>query len=119
MTHQVGIFRKESDLFSARERIRELKQGLGQISIQQKGLILNNEWIQFLELEGMLHVAETIVEGALARKESRGSHFRIDYPKRDDEHWLRHTLAFKTSEGVRLDYKQVTITNYPPKERTY
>ena len=119
MTHQVGIFRKESDLFSARERIRELKQGLVQISIQQKGLILNNEWIQFLELEGMLHVAETIVEGALARKESRGSHFRIDYPKRDDEHWLRHTLAFKTSEGVRLDYKQVTITNYPPKERTY
>jgi len=119
MTHQVGIFRKESDLFSARERIRELKQGLGQISIQQKDLFFNNEWIQFLELEGMLHIAETIVEGAIARKESRGSHFRIDYPERDDEHWLRHTLTYKTSDGCRLEYKEVKITNYPPKARTY
>lgn len=67
----------------------------------------------------MLHLAEVIVEGALARKESRGSHFRTDYPNRDDEHWFRHTLAFKIPEGVRLDYKEVTITSYPPKERTY
>jgi succinate dehydrogenase / fumarate reductase flavoprotein subunit len=119
MTHQVGIFRKEADLLSAREKIRELKQGLEHLSILQKGLKFNNEWIQFLELEGMLHVAETIVEGALARKESRGSHFRTDYPERDDKHWLRHTLAYKTSDGCRLEYKEVKITNYPPKARTY
>jgi succinate dehydrogenase/fumarate reductase flavoprotein subunit len=62
---------------------------------------------------------DAIVEGALVRKESRGSHFRVDFPNRDDEHWLRHTLAFKTPEGAKLDYKEVTITSYPPKERTY
>jgi len=67
----------------------------------------------------MLDLAEVIVEGALARKESRGSHFRVDHPNRDDEHWLRHTLAFETPDGPRLEYKDVTITSYPPKERTY
>jgi succinate dehydrogenase / fumarate reductase flavoprotein subunit len=119
MTYQVGIFRRESDLLSAKEKIRELKERFGRIGIKQKRLAFNNEWIQYLELEGMLHVAEVITEGALARKESRGSHFRTDYPERDDEHWLRHTLAHKTPEGARLEYKAVTITNYPPKERTY
>jgi succinate dehydrogenase / fumarate reductase flavoprotein subunit len=119
MTAQVGIFRKESDLLSARERIKELKERFKKNGVKQKGLAFNHELIQYLELEGMLHLAEVIVEGALARKESRGSHFRIDYPKRDDKHWLRHTLAYKTPEGVGLDYKDVTITKYPPKERTY
>jgi succinate dehydrogenase / fumarate reductase flavoprotein subunit len=75
--------------------------------------------IQVLELEGMLSVAEVIIEGALARKESRGSHFRLDHPERDDTNWLRHTLAFMTPDGPRLEYKDVTITSYPPKERTY
>jgi succinate dehydrogenase / fumarate reductase flavoprotein subunit len=119
MTSQVGIFRKESDLLSAREKVRGLKERFGRIAIKQKSLAFNNELIQYLELEGMLHVAEVIVEGALARKESRGSHFRIDFPKRDDEHWLCHTLAYKTPEGPKLGYKPVTIKNYPPKERTY
>jgi succinate dehydrogenase / fumarate reductase flavoprotein subunit len=119
MTFQVGIFRKESDFLSAREKIRELKKRLKRISPEQKGLAFNYELIQYLELSGMIHLAEVIVEGAVARKESRGSHFRVDFPNRNDEHWLRHTMAFKTAEGVKLDYKKVTITSYPPKERTY
>jgi succinate dehydrogenase / fumarate reductase flavoprotein subunit len=119
MTSQVGIFRKESALLASKEKIKELKKRFLKIGLNQKDLPFNNEFIQYWELEGMLQVAETIVEGALARKESRGSHFRVDYPNRDDEHWLRHTLAFKTAEGVKLDYKKVTITSYPPKERTY
>ena len=119
MTSQVGIFRKESALLAAKEKIRELKKRFLKIGVKQIDLAFNNEFIQYWELEGMLLVAEAIVEGALARKESRGSHFRVDYPNRDDEHWLRHTLAFKTTEGVKLDYKEVTITSYPPKERTY
>jgi succinate dehydrogenase / fumarate reductase flavoprotein subunit len=119
MTSQVGIFRKESALLAAKEKIKELKKRFLKIGLKQRNLAFNNEFIQYWELEGMLHLAEAIVEGALARKESRGSHFRMDYPSRHDEHWLRHTLAFKTAEGVNLDYKEVTITSYPPKERTY
>jgi succinate dehydrogenase / fumarate reductase flavoprotein subunit len=119
MTSQVGIFRKESALLASKEKIRELKNRSLKIGFIQKALAFNNEFIQYWELEGMLQVAEAIVEGALAREESRGSHFRMDYPNRNDEHWLRHTLAYKTPEGVKLDYKDVTITSYPPKERAY
>ena len=119
MTSKTGIFRKESDLLSAKGKIRGLKERLGQIGIKQKGLAFNYELIQYLELEGMLHLAEVIIEGALVRKESRGSHFRLDCPNRDDEHWLCHTIAHKTLDGPRLEYKGVTITSYPPKERTY
>jgi succinate dehydrogenase / fumarate reductase flavoprotein subunit len=115
----VGIFRNAADLFSARESIRGLKERFKSVGLKQKGLVFNHELTQYFELEGMLHVAEVIAEGALARQESRGSHFRTDFPKRDDEHWLRHTLAYKTLEGPRLEYKKVTMTKYPPKERTY
>ena len=119
MTSQVGIFRKEPDLKTAEEKIKELKRRFLKVGLKQRDLAFNNEFIQYWELEGMLHLAEVIVEGALTRKESRGSHFREDHPDRDDEHWLRHTLAYKTPEGTRLDYKKVTITSYPPGERTY
>jgi succinate dehydrogenase / fumarate reductase flavoprotein subunit len=119
MTSQVGIFRKESDLLSAKGKIKELKERLNHVGVKKKDIAFNYEFIQYLELEGMFHVAEVIVEGALARKESRGSHFRLDHPHRGDEHWLRHTLAYKTPEGPKLEYKEVTITSYPPKERTY
>ena len=119
MTSQVGIFRNESDLLSAKKEIKELKQRLNHVGVKQKDIAFNYEFIQYLELEGMLHVAEVIVEGSLARKESRGSHFRLDHPHRDDEHWLRHTMAYKTPEGPKLEYKEVTITSYTPKERTY
>jgi succinate dehydrogenase / fumarate reductase flavoprotein subunit len=119
MTSQVGIFRKEFDLKMAKEKIKELKKRFLKVGLKQRGLAFNNEFIQYRELEGMLHLAEVIAEGALTRKESRGSHFRVDHPERDDEHWLRHTLFYKTPEGPRLDYKEVTITSYLPKERTY
>jgi succinate dehydrogenase / fumarate reductase flavoprotein subunit len=119
MTSQAGIFRKEQDLLSAKKKIRELKKRLERIGLKQKVLAFNHELIQYLDLEGMIHLAEVIVEGGLARKESRGSHFRTDYPERDDRNWLRHTLAYRTPEALRLDYKDVTITNYSPKRRTY
>jgi succinate dehydrogenase / fumarate reductase flavoprotein subunit len=119
MTFQVGIFRSESELTLAREKVRALKGRVRNVGVKQHGLAFNNEMIQVLELEGMLSVAEVIIEGALARKESRGSHFRLDHPERDDTNWLRHTLAFMTPDGPRLEYRDVTITSYPPKERTY
>ena len=119
MTSLVGIFRIESNLLTARDKVRELMERLKKVGIKQGSLAFNHELVQYLELEGMLHLAEMIVEGALARKESRGSHFRLDYPDRDDEHWLRHTMAYKTMEGTTLDYKDVNITSYPPQKRTY
>ena len=119
MMTQAGMFRKESDLLLARLKIRELKERLKGVGVKQKTLAFNNELVHYLELEGMLHVAEVIVEGALVRKESRGSHFRVDFPARDDEHWLRHTLAYRTADGLRLEFKPVMITRYPPMERTY
>ncbi len=119
MTSQAGIFRKESDLLTARERVKEMKRRVKTVGIKQKGLAFNHELVKYLELEGMVQLAEVTVEGALARKESRGSHFRLDYPDRDDEHWLRHTLAFETPQGPRLEYKDVTITKFHPEKRTY
>jgi succinate dehydrogenase / fumarate reductase flavoprotein subunit len=119
MTSHVGIFRGESDLVFAREKVRELKERIRRVGLNRKTLAFNHELVHYLALEGMLHLAEVIVEGALGRRESRGSHFRLDYPARDDEHWLRHTMASKTKEGLKLNYKDVTITSHPPKERVY
>ena len=97
----------------------EFKGRVRRVGLKQKPLAFNYQLVRYLELEGMLHLAEVIVEGALARKESRGSHFRLDYPHRDDARWLRHTMAFKTPEGLRLDYKDAVITSHPPGERIY
>ena len=72
-----------------------------------------------LELEAMFEVAEIVLVGGLARTESRGAHSRLDYPKRDDTNWLKHTLAHCTPDGPRLEYAPVTITKYPPTERHY
>jgi succinate dehydrogenase / fumarate reductase flavoprotein subunit len=67
----------------------------------------------------MLDVAETIANSALKRKESRGSHTRTDFAKRDDQNYLKHSLAFHTPEGPRIDYLPVTITRWQPEERKY
>ena len=87
--------------------------------VDDKSREFNMNLINVLELQSMLEVAEVVLSGAYARNESRGAHFRLDFPKRDDEHWLKHTLAYKTPEGTRLDYTPVTITRYQPQERTY
>jgi succinate dehydrogenase / fumarate reductase flavoprotein subunit len=81
--------------------------------------VFNTELIAALELGSLLDLAEVIVKGAFAREESRGAHFRKDFPKRNDELWLKHTLAYYREEGSRLEYAPVNITRYPPKERTY
>lgn len=115
MGENLGLFREEEPMIKALEEIRSLKERYKGIVLDNKALPFNQELVNALELKGMLDLAEVVCLGAIERRESRGSHYRLDYPERDDEDWLRHTLAFFTPEGPKLRYKEVTITRFPPK----
>jgi succinate dehydrogenase / fumarate reductase flavoprotein subunit len=119
MSEDVGVFRTRERLEKARLALREIRPRVESVVLQDKSRVFNTELVSALELACLMDLAETIVEGALAREESRGAHARRDFPKRDDSRWLRHTLAYASPSGPRLDYVPVTITKYPPKERTY
>jgi succinate dehydrogenase / fumarate reductase flavoprotein subunit len=119
MTSHVGIFREEKKLLWAKKNMKALKDRFRLIRLRSKLLAFNFELIQYFDLESMLNVAEVIIEGALERKESRGAHYRLDYPFRDDQNWLKHTLAYKDESHIRLEYQEVMITEYPPIERKY
>jgi len=119
MTNKCGVFRNEKDLLSMLDTIHELKEKFKNISMMHKGVVFNTELMEIIELGNLLEFSDAIVTGALARKECRGAHWRVDHPKRDDENWLKHTIAFKTEKGIELKYKPVTILNYQPQERKY
>lgn len=114
MDTQVAVFRTGSELKSALSKIREIKQRLSQVSVKDRGQIYNTDLLSVLETDNLLDLAEVIVTGALTRTESRGAHARRDFPQRDDINWLKHTLAYYTPEGPRLDYIPVTITMWQP-----
>jgi len=101
------------------EEVRVLRERYRDLALDDRDRAYNTELVAALELENMLDVAETMVGSALERRESRGSHTRRDYPDRDDERYLKHTLAFTSPDGPRIDYKDVTITRWPPAERKY
>ena len=101
------------------EKIKSLRKRYTNISIEDKSSVYNTNLYHALELGNLLDLAEVMVTGALRRTESRGGHARRDYPERDDANWLKHTLAFRTDEGPKLDYKPVTITTWQPVERKY
>jgi succinate dehydrogenase / fumarate reductase flavoprotein subunit len=101
------------------EKILELRKRYKNIYIDDKSAVYNTNLYHALEVENLLDLAQILVLGALERTESRGGHARRDYPDRDDEKWLKHTLAYTTEDGPRLDYKPVTITNWLPVERKY
>ena len=119
MQEKVFIFRHGDQLKEALKTVRSLKERYKSISIEDKGRVFNLALIHALELDFMLDVAEVIIVSALARKESRGAHYRLDCPKRDDKNWLKHTLAFWTPEGPRLEYEPVRITKWKPTARRY
>ncbi len=119
MHQQVGIFRTREGLVSALEKVQGLKERYQRIRLEDTGKVFNMDLITVHELGFMLDIAHTMISGALAREESRGAHTRRDFPERDDEHWLKHTLAYATPEGPRLEYGPVTITNWQPEVRTY
>jgi fumarate reductase flavoprotein subunit len=119
MESGAGIFRTESSLKETCPKIAELKERLSHIILDDHSLTFNTELTAALELEFMLDVAEAAVYSALARTESRGSHQRTDYPKRDDENFLSHSLAYRTEGEPRIEYLPVVITRWPPAERKY
>lgn len=120
MIEKVGVFRDEPALKEALLGIRVLRSRFNDIRLTYRGLKYNLDLCRALELEHKLELAETIALGALHRAESRGGHHRVDYPERDDDQWLRHTLAWREEDGsARLDSKPVTITRYQPEARTY
>jgi len=119
MPEKIGIFRTEKQMQEGLEKIKALKERFKRIRPVFSGKKFNYDLISILEVKGNLDVAEVVASGALARKESRGSHYRTDFPKRDDNNWLKHTLATYTPEGPKLSYKDVQITKYQPVERKY
>jgi len=119
MFANVGLFREEKSMTKGLEKVRELRERYRRIGIRNHGRTYNLDWARNLELEGMLLVAEAIAAGALARKESRGSHFRTDYKERDDVNFLKHTVARLGPDGPRLEWRPVTITKWQPQARTY
>jgi succinate dehydrogenase / fumarate reductase flavoprotein subunit len=122
MMDNCGVFRDKGRLEIARKDIKELQERYKKAPIMDKGKRFNTDLLAALETDHLLTFSEVIVEGAHARTESRGAHYRTDYPKRDDENWIKHTLAHKDSKGLpKLSYKPVFIDwdRYPPQERKY
>jgi len=119
MMDKASVFREARGLAAMREKLRELCSRYQQVKVEDRSACYNTELLEVIELGGLLDLAEVLVESALVRQESRGAHFREDFPKRDDPNWLKHTLAYKGEKGIEFRYKPVTITRFEPKERKY
>ena len=119
MTNNCNVFRNRQGLSEALMEIRQLQKRSLNIGVNNKSKVFNYELQDALELENMLKVSEVIVFSALNRKESRGAHFRSDFPERNDEEWLKHSLVSVTPEGLKADYKPVSITRFTPEKRRY
>jgi len=119
MDRNVQVFRTEESLIEARRVVADVKARYANVAIHDRGQKWNTDLLEAIELGFLIELAAVTIEGALARKESRGGHYREDFPERNDDEYLKHTMAYATGEGIRLDYKPVTITKYKPMERKY
>lgn len=120
MNRHLSVFRDEEGMLIAEGIIRTLKERWKTVGIKDKGHVFNTGLVNTLELGFMLDCAETIISGALTRRESRGAHFRTDYIERDDENWLKHILLYHNTSGLLdKDYLPVRITQWTPKARVY
>ena len=119
MEEHVGIYRYKNNLKQACSLIGDLKQRMKNAVVDDKDRVYNTDLVSALELDFMLDVAETIAYAALARNESRGAHFRTDYPKRDDVQFLKHLVVYETGTIPRIDTMPVSITRWKPEARVY
>jgi succinate dehydrogenase / fumarate reductase flavoprotein subunit len=119
MNEKAWIYRRGDQLETGLKEIRQLKQRFKNIKVEDKSRPFNTGMLNALQLDFMLDLAEVTIVCALPRAESRGAHSRTDYPKRDDQNWLKHTLAYCTKDGPRLEYAPVTVSRWPPVARTY
>ena len=120
MDRDVGVFRTQEGLERAVKGIAALRERFPAAHIDDSSRTFNTELVAALELDFLLDVAESMAASALNREESRGAHARRDFPERNDEKYLKHTLAYRRSSGTpKLEYEPVTITNFEPQARTY
>jgi succinate dehydrogenase / fumarate reductase flavoprotein subunit len=119
MMDKCSVNRTGPALAEMKTIVEGLRRDYEKVGVVDHGERFNSDLLEALELEFLLDNAEVTVAGALARTESRGAHFREDFPKRDDAQWLKHTLAYRRDNGVELRYKPVTITKLQPQERKY
>lgn len=116
---KVGIFRDEDSLKSAYEELSELIQRWEDVPVVDKSKVFNTNLVEVIELRNMLHLARAVAYCAMHRKESRGGHYREDYPERDDENFLKHSILVQEGERLKLEYIDVRITHHQPAERKY
>ena len=120
MEEGAGIYRDQGSLKKSQQIIGQLQERFLNLSLDDHSLTFNTELVNALELGYMLDVSEAVTQSALQRTESRGSHQRTDFPQRDDENFLAHSLAYHSDDGApRVEYLPVTITRWPPGERVY
>ena len=119
MDMNAQVYRTEETLTQALNDVRALKERYKNVSIMDKGQRYNTDLLEAVELGFLLDLAEVLVVSALNRRESRGGHAREDYTTRDDANFMKHTMAYQTQDGIKLDYKPVVITRYQPMERKY
>ncbi len=119
MDANASVYRTEATLKQAEIDLAGLKARYLDVGVSDRGLRYNTELLEAVELGFLLDLAEVLVVSAHARNESRGGHFREDYPTRDDVNFMRHTMAYKEGSEIRLDYKPVVQTRYQPMERKY
>jgi len=119
MDKYVAVFRDEAGLHNALEIVRRLKDEAENVAIDDKGSVFNQDVLGALELQFMIDNAECIVVSALERRESRGAQYRTDYPKRNDDEWLKHINVAPNGDEPDISYSEVTMTQWEPQERTY
>jgi succinate dehydrogenase / fumarate reductase flavoprotein subunit len=119
MMEKVGIYRNAKDMQKAVEEVHELRQRYQTVRVQDTSKAFNTDLLEIIELGNLLDLSLVTATSALDREESRGAHSREDFPERDDEKWLKHSLAYLESDSVRLDYKEVDTSIWKPKPRTY